>query len=108
MENARNRRPASAPQYRGETNITTTLCCFSNNHKPSDTFYVSVSLCVSPSDVRLCQVAVHLRSGQEETFLPAAATLPGPQTGSGFLSEPDDQSDLQTFSEETVHEERRP
>lgn len=57
------------------------------------------------ADVCLCQVTVHLRSGQEEAFLPAAAPLPGKQTGSGFLPEPHDQSHLQTLAEEAVHEE---
>lgn len=65
-------------------------------------------LCVSAADVCLCQVPVRLRSGQEEAFLPAAATLPGKQAGSGFFPEQDDQSHLQTFTEETVCEERRP
>lgn len=64
--------------------------------------------CLSSSDVCLCQVPVHLGPGQEETFLPAAATLLGQQTGSGFVPEQDDQSHLQTVPEETVHEERRP
>lgn len=68
----------------------------------------SHSLRLPPSDVRLRQVSVHLRPGQEEALLPAAATLPGQQTGSGIVPEQDDQSHLQTLPEETVHEERRP
>lgn len=68
---------------------------------------VSPALCPSASDVCQCQVAVHLRPGQEEAFPPVAATLFGQQTGSGFVPEQDDQSHLQTLPEETVHEERR-
>lgn len=67
----------------------------------------SHSLRLPASDVRLRQVPVHLWSGQEEAFLPAAATLPGQQTGSGFVPQQDDQSHLQTLPEETVHEECR-
>lgn len=66
--------------------------------------FVSYILCVSATDVRLRQVAVHLRSGQEETLPPAAAAFPGQQTGSGFFPEPNDQSHLETVAEETVHE----
>lgn len=66
----------------------------------------SNTICRSLSDVCVCQVALHLRPGQEETLLSAAATLPGQQTGSGFVPEQTDQSHLQTLPEETVHEER--
>lgn len=61
---------------------------------------------VCAADVCLREVALHLRPGQEEALLPSAATLPGQQTGSGLLPEPDDQSHLQTVPEETVFEER--
>lgn len=64
-----------------------------------------LSLSLSLADVCLCQVSVHLRPGQKETLLPAAATLPV-QTGSGLFPQPPHQGHLQALTEEAVNEER--
>lgn len=77
----------------------------------NSSLYLSVpslpSFCLSLSlpDVCLRQVSVHLRPGQAETLLPAAAALPV-QTGSGLLPKPPHQGHLQALTEEAVDEER--